>query len=73
MKKVESRVGGALIILLGVGVVAFSGYQLLQQQWLWLASLFAGMYLVLVGVRVYKGDRMREVFDDLLSFITWSR
>jgi hypothetical protein len=66
MKRVARTVVGVLAAVGGVGAASLGVYEVLRGQWIWFMVIAIGGTLVLAGVRVATGAKVRDVVKDLL-------
>jgi hypothetical protein len=67
MKKVLNTIIGSAIVIAGGTLTVTSSYQTLRGKFIWVSVIFVGVVLVLSGISIAKGARIRDVIWDLLK------
>jgi hypothetical protein len=66
MKRIIAALIGVLVAALGAYALFVSMSQLLHGQWIWFVLVIASGAVILFGVRLARGDKLRDILDDLL-------
>jgi hypothetical protein len=66
MKRIIAIIIGLVITAFGAYALFVSMSQLLQGQWIWFVLVIASGALILFGVRLTRGEKLRDILDDLL-------
>lgn len=66
MKKIIRITIGTIITICGLAATAFIGSLISKGNLLWLPLAIAAGGLAVAGIRVGKGDRIRDILRDLL-------